>query len=101
MGRYPQDFTHDAAHDHIRSIEELDAAFLNRVQHRLNISRRAAGHVEDFPGGGLLLECLRELDVSIFWVEQPHVLDRDDCFVNEVLSSAISCLLDNGPGFDA
>src|SRR5437867_9303453 len=50
-----------------------------RVEHGLQIERRAADHLEHVGGGGLLLQRLAQL------VEQARVLDGDDGLVGEIL----------------
>ena len=50
-----------------------------RVEHRLQIERRAADDLEHVGGGGLLLERFAQL------VEQARVLDGDDGLRGEVL----------------
>ena len=49
----------------------------NRIQHRLNIRRRAGDDTQDFTRRRLLLQRFLE------FVEQPHVLDCDDRLVGE------------------
>ena len=56
---------------HLRGI------FRDRIQHRLDIRRRAGDHAQDFTRGGLLLQRLLE------FLKQPHVLDRDHRLVGE------------------
>src|SRR5262245_48013005 len=46
--------------------------FDQRIKHSLQIERRAADHLQDIGGGGLLLQRFAQL------VEQPRVLDGDD-----------------------
>src|SRR5262245_6979665 len=50
-----------------------------RVEHGLQVERRAANDLEHVGGGGLLLQRLAQL------VEQPRVLDGDDGLTCEVL----------------
>ena len=46
-----------------------------RIEHRLQIEGRSADNFEHVGGGGLLLQRFAQL------VEQPRVLDGDDCLV--------------------
>ena len=63
--------------------------FDQRIEHGLQIERRAADDLEHVGGGGLLLQRFAQL------VEQPRVLDGDDGLGGEVLTSSI-CLSVNG-----
>ena len=57
-----------------------------RVEHRLQIERRAADDLQHVGGGGLLLQRLGEIaGARLHLVEQSHVLDRDDRLVGEGL----------------
>src|SRR5262245_20095282 len=49
-----------------------------RIEHRLQIERRAADDLEHVGGGGLLLEGFAQL------VEQPRILDRNDGLFREI-----------------
>ena len=49
----------------------------DRVEHWCEVVRRAVDDLQDFGGGGLLLQCLVRLG------NQPRVLDRDDRLVGE------------------
>ena len=51
--------------------------FRNRIQHRLNIRRRAGDDAQDFTRRSLLLQRFLE------FLEQPHVLDGDHRLVGE------------------
>ncbi len=51
-----------------------------RIEHRLQIERRAADDLEHVGGGGLLLQRFAQL------TEQPRVLDGDDGLGGEVLN---------------
>ena len=54
------------------------------LQHRLQIKRRPADHLQDFTGGGLLVEGFREIAIARLQLrEQPHILDRDHGLVGE------------------
>ena len=55
-----------------------------RIQHRLEIERRAAYDFQHFARRRLLLEGLGEVAVaSLQFLEQPHVLDGDHGLVGE------------------
>src|SRR6516165_4328581 len=58
---------------------ELRGGRNDRIEHRLQMARRPADDVENFGGGGLLLERFVQL------VEQPRVLDGDDGLFGEIL----------------
>ena len=64
----------------------------DRLEHRLDVGRRARDHPQDLARGRLLLERLQLLASR---VEQAHVLDRDDRLVGEGLEELI-CLSVNG-----
>ena len=49
----------------------------NDIQHRLNVRRRASNDAQNFTRRRLLLQRFLQL------LEQPHVLDGDDCLVGE------------------
>src|SRR5262249_28952814 len=73
----------------------------NRVEHRLDVGRRAGDHVQDLGAGRLLLERLGELArARLHLVEQPHVLDGDDGLVGEGLEQ-LDLLRTEGPRFGA
>ena len=60
------------------------ADFDERVEHRLQIERRAADDLEHVGGGGLLLQRFGQIvGALLHLVEQPHVLDRDHGLVGE------------------
>ena len=63
---------------HIR-LAQARGRLDQRVEHRLQIERRAADDLEHVGGGGLLLQGFAQL------VEQPRVLDGDDRLGGEVL----------------
>ena len=52
--------------------------FDQRIEHGLQIERRAADHLEHVGGGGLLLQGFPQ------FAEQPRVLDGDDGLSGEV-----------------
>ncbi len=57
-----------------KSSGELD----QRIEHRLEIERRAADHLEHLGGGGLLLQRVGEVvGALVQCAEQPRILDRD------------------------
>src|SRR6266567_2950209 len=58
--------------------------FGKRIEHRLQVERRAADDLEDLGGRGLLLQGLGEFPAArLNFVEQPHVLDGDHCLVGK------------------
>src|SRR6516225_8257294 len=66
--------------DHrVIGIAQPRCRFHQRIEHRLQIERRPADHLEHVGGGGLLLQRLPQL------VEQAGVLDGDDGLCGEVL----------------
>ena len=73
-----------------------------RVEHGLQIERRAADDLQHVGGRGLLLQRLGEIArARLHLVEQPHVLDRDHGLVGEGLRAARSGVAVNGPGSPA
>src|SRR6516162_5424530 len=68
------------------STAQLTSAFDDGLQHRLNVGRRGGDHVQDVRAAGLIGESLSEIArLGLYFVEQPHVLDRDDGLVREGL----------------
>src|SRR5262249_13178968 len=61
----------------IFSAANTYSIFGNNVKNRLNISRRAGDHAQDFTRGSLLLQRLFE------FLEQSHVLDGNRRLVGE------------------
>ena len=60
--------------------------FDQRIEHGLQIERRAADDLEHIGGGGLLLQRFGKIVGALAQlVEQPRVLDRDDGLVGEIL----------------
>ena len=69
-----------------------------RIEHRLQIERRAADHLEHVGGRGLLLQRFREVaGLRLHLVEQPHVLDRDHGLVGEGLQQ-LDVMVGEGAG---
>src|SRR5262249_57493085 len=66
-----------SAYDRRVRLAQLGGRLDQRVEHRLQIKRRAADDLEYVGGGGLLLQRLAQL------VEQARVLDGDDSLVGE------------------
>src|SRR5262249_40064940 len=61
-------------------------ALHNRVKHRLNICRRATDDAEHLGGRGLILKGLAQFCIALLqFLEQPHVLDRNDCLIGKGL----------------
>src|SRR5688572_6885485 len=69
--------TVDALDESARSITQVGRAFCDRVQHGLNIGRRAGDDTEDFARGSLLFQRFLQFG------EQPDVFDGDDCLIGE------------------
>ncbi|HMH54535.1 MAG TPA: hypothetical protein VK548_30145 [Candidatus Acidoferrum sp.] len=75
----PEDMATACATESRRVLDE-------RFEHRLKIERRAADDLEDFAGGGLLLERFAEIVVACLKLgEKSHVLDRDHRLVGKGL----------------
>ncbi len=60
-------------------LANRDRRLRQRIEHSLQIERRAADHLEHVGGGGLLLQRFAQL------VEQARILDRDDGLGGEIL----------------
>jgi hypothetical protein len=60
------------------SVAEAGGGFGQRVEHRLQIERRAADDLEHVRGGGLLLQAFAQL------IEQSGVLDGDDGLLRKI-----------------
>ena len=58
-----------------KTADQSGSAVYNRFEHRLHVVGRTGNDLEDVGGGCLPLQCLPS------FVEQPHVLDRDQCLV--------------------
>src|SRR5262249_2104673 len=77
-------------HDHsIICITQSSGSRRDRIEHRLNIRRRAGYDAQDLTSGSLLLQRLLE------FLKQPNVLDGDDRLVGEGLQQFD---LDRGKG---
>ena len=73
------------------------AEFDQRIEHGLQIERRAADDLEHVGGGGLLLQRFGQIvGALLHLVEQPHVLDRDHRLVGEGAQPAAICCSVNG-----
>ena len=63
-----------------------DGVFQHRLEHRLQLARRAGDDLQHLRGRGLLLQRLGEIVGALAQlVEQPRVLDGDDGLGGEVL----------------
>src|SRR5262249_59724408 len=63
----------------VRSLAKPGRLLQHSLEHRLQLTRRAANNLEHIGGGGLLLQRFAQL------VEQSRILDRDDGLVGEHL----------------
>src|SRR5262249_33292262 len=72
-------FAHRSAYDRRVRLAQLGGRLDQRVEHRLQIKRRAADDFEHVRRGGLLLQRLPQL------VEQAGVFDGDDGLGGEIL----------------
>ena len=80
---------------------QVHRRFGQRVEHRLQIERRAADDFEHVGGGGLLLQRFGQLVTALLLgFEQSHVLDRDDGLVGEGLDQS-DLLVGERPEFEA
>src|SRR5215467_8179444 len=71
---------------HIIDPTNLGSALDNRVEHRLQIGRRAANDAEHFGRRGLMLQSFAQFSVALLdLLEQPHVLDGDRRLVSKSL----------------
>ena len=65
-------------------VAQARRVFRDRVEHRLNVARRARNDAQNLGGGGLLLQGLGEVTIArLQLLEQPYVLDRDHRLVGE------------------
>ena len=56
------------------------------LKDRLQVERRTTYHLEHFAGRRLLVQCFSQVTVTLLqFLEQPHVLDRDDGLIREGL----------------
>jgi hypothetical protein len=68
----------------VERLAEPGRALRHRVEHRLDVRRRARDHTEDVASGRLLGQGLGQLDVAhLQFLEQADVLDGDDGLVGE------------------
>ena len=75
-----------AAHRGIERLAQAGRALDDRVEHRLDVGRRARDDPEDLAGRGLLLQGLGEVVVPRLQLpEEPDVLERDHRLVREGL----------------
>ncbi|TKS58071.1 MAG: hypothetical protein EWM72_03244 [Nitrospira sp.] len=79
MRRQDQLIPLDQANRRVIGPAHPSRAPCNRVEHRLNIRRRASDHAQNLTGRGLLLQRLLE------FLEQSHVLNGDDGLIGEGL----------------
>src|SRR5262249_14545493 len=79
MGCHRDQSTIIPKHDSVCRPAKIDGTADDRLKYRLNVSCRAADHLEHVSGGGLLLERFTK------FVEQPRVLDGDHGLGGEVL----------------
>ena len=68
------------------SFAEPNGGLGHRIEHGLQIERRAADDLQHVGGRGLLLQRFGQVArARLHLVEQPHVLDRDHGLVGEGL----------------
>ena len=77
MSRQSQKLTVDQTDVALLCTDETHRIGNYRVQHRLNIGRRAGNHAQDFTRCRLLLQRFLE------FLEQPDVLQRDHCLIGK------------------
>ena len=69
---------------HVINPTNPGGALDDGVEDRLHVRRRAADDAEHLGGCGLMLQGLAQFRVALAeFLEQPHVLDRDDGLVGE------------------
>ena len=67
----------DAINQSVSRVAQPCGAVRYRIQNRLNVCRRAGDHAQDFTRSSLLLQGFLK------FLEQPDVLNGDDCLVGE------------------
>ena len=88
----------ECIHSTEQAIAEPDGAFRDRVEHGLDVGRRARDHPQDLACRRLLLQGLDEVAVPGLQLrEQAHVLDRDHRLVGEGLHQ-LDLLVGEGMG---
>ena len=76
--------TIDMTYVRISSIAQPGSALRDRLQNRLNISRRTGDHAQNFTGRRLLFQRLGEIVVTLLqFLKQPDVLDGDHRLVGK------------------
>src|SRR5262245_18763116 len=94
MGHAAQDLPVLLNDDDVIGATKTSGTLGNRVQHRLQVGRRAADHAQDLTRSGLPLQGLLRL------VEQSHVLDGNHGLVSEGLEE-LDLILWERPGLHA
>src|SRR5262245_23933229 len=75
---------------HIINSADPSSALNNGVEHRLHVGGRAADDAEHLGGCRLMLQRFAQFRIALLqFLEQPHVLDCDDCLVAKVFNKAI------------
>src|SRR5687768_13889186 len=77
----------------MRCAAQSDSVLDQCVEHGLKLERGSTDDLQDFSGGRLLVQCLSDLAVAFLklgipllqLLEEPGILDRDDCLVSERL----------------
>jgi hypothetical protein len=83
------------------SLTQSSGALRDRVEHGLDIGRRAADDTQDLARRRLLLKRLRQVAITgLQLLEQPHILDGDDGLVGEGLEQGDLAVREE-PGLDA
>ena len=81
-----QEFAVIPVHVAVLRTAKPNRAFDDGVEHRLQVERRPADHLQHFAGGRLLLDGFGEVAVPrVEFGEHAHVLDRDHRLVGERL----------------
>src|SRR6516164_9948202 len=80
MGNEDEPFAVGPPNGGVVSLTQARRRLYKRIEHRLQIECRTTDDLEYVSGGCLLLERLTE------FVQQPRVLDSDDCLRSEILN---------------
>ena len=82
---------------HIINPTNPRGALDDRVEHRLHVRGRAADDAEHLGRRRLMLQRLAQFRVALLdFLEQPHVLDRDDRLIGEGFEQSLICFSVNG-----
>ncbi len=91
MRHDPKKLTIDLAEVALRSARDFYGIGQKSIEYGLEFGGRRRDHPKNLTGRRLVLQCLSQVAVPFLqFFKQPHVLDRDDCLICEVVTNSIS-----------